>query len=290
VSNVKELADTKDANDGPARLGEGSGWRIIVFVATALLLTVPAVRADSTGTNAPAEPTFWFPVGEELVYTVYWGIIPVGESRIITRWVEHEEETLLSIYYRTRSNKVIATVYPVDDVIESLIDPAMFRPLRFTKNLKEGRHRFNEETTFDYEKKLANWRSHITMAGRFYPIEDDTRDLLCFMYHLRKAGFSEGQTLSHKVMADEKVYDLTIEVGDKKKRIKIGDYGKIPCLKLTPKAEFDGLFVRNRDITMWVSDDPRHLVAKIIADLPFANIRAVLSEVNGPGDDTWVQK
>lgn len=265
-------------------------WLLGVSVASAFLLAVPVVRASPTGTNAPVRPTFWFPVGEELVYTVYWGIVPVGESRLITRWVTHEDEERLSIYYRTRSNKVIATVYPVDDVIESVIDPATFRPLRFTKNLKEGRHRYNEETTFDYELMQADWRSHVTMAGRRYPIEEDTRDLLCFMYHLRKAGFSKGQKQSHKVMADEKIYDLTIEVGDKKKRIKIDDYGKISCLKLTPKAEFDGLFVRNRDITMWVSDDPRHLVTKIIADLPFANIRAVLSKVNGPGDDFWGQK
>ena len=53
-------------------------------------------------------------------------MVSVGTCRITTQWVEEDGRTLLAIRYRTRSNKVIAVIYPVDDKIESIVDPETF--------------------------------------------------------------------------------------------------------------------------------------------------------------------
>jgi hypothetical protein len=45
---------------------------------------VPAARSDTNGVS-DADSGLWFPVGEELFYKVYWGFIPVGSTRIVTR-------------------------------------------------------------------------------------------------------------------------------------------------------------------------------------------------------------
>ena len=262
---------------------------LVSFAAFALFLA-PLRRCSADMTPPPVEDAVdvGFPVGEELVYKIYWGFIPVGKTRIVTRWVKEEGRTLLAIKYRTRSNRVIATVYPVDDVIESVIDPETFRPVRFTKNLKEGRHRYHEVTTFDYDRLVATWTSILKEKTLEYAIDEDTRDLVSFMYFMRSSTFVSGEKKTFRVMADEKIYDLLVDVKDVE-RVRLRHFGKVRCIKLEPKAKFQGLFVRKGKMRLWVSNDDRSICTKMKARVPVASINVVLSEVHGPGDDSWIR-
>ncbi|NKB24511.1 MAG: DUF3108 domain-containing protein [Kiritimatiellae bacterium] len=242
----------------------------------------------SVGNVYSAEPDLWFPVGEELVYDLYWGFIPVGKTRVTTAWVTEDDRQLLAIRFRTKSNRVIASVYPVDDLIESIIDPETFLPIRFTKRLKEGRYRCDETTTFDFEVLKAHWISRVKDQEKEYPIHSDTRDLVSFMYYMRSKGFQVGNDTVFQVMADEKLYSLFIKAPQVEK-IRLKRYGKIPSLKIEPTASFKGLFVRKGKMQIWISEDDRHLMTKIVAKTPFADVNIKLAEVHGPGDDFWVQ-
>jgi len=262
-----------------------------VAILAALCALVVNARAQEAETNAPAikGPDLWFPVGEELVYEVNWGYIPIGYARITTQWVQEGGRTLLAIRYRARSNKVIATLYPVDDKIESIIDPLTFLPIRFTKNLREGRHRYHEITTFDYDRLKAKWTSLIKKKSKEYDIEPDTRDLVTFMYYMRSKKFRSGEKRRFRVMADEKIYDLYVNAKSTEK-IKVGRFGKIPCMRFDPKAKFQGLFVRKGRLYMWASQDKRRICTQVKAKLPVASVRVQLDAVYGPGDDLWTRK
>lgn len=251
----------------------------------------PAVAtAPAADTNAPLAPReLWFPVGERLVYRVYWGLIPVGEAQVWTEWVTREGRTLLAIHHRTRSNSVIAKIYPVNDRLETLVDPVTFLPVRFEKDMNEGRHRYHEITTFNYETLTAEWRSLVKNKTKTFPIEPDTRDLATFMYYLRAKPFEEGHKSHHRVMADEKIYDLYMNV-TRVEKVDLDDFGKIACYRVEPDAKFEGLFVRKGKMTVWVSRDDRFLCTQIKASVPVADIRVVLAEVHGPGDDQWVKR
>lgn len=252
---------------------------------------VPAEPVWMAGTNSAAavpEPD-WFPVGEQLVYKLYWGWIPVGKTRVVTRWVEVDGVRLIAIRYRTRSNSVLSKLYPVDDVIESLIDPKTFLPVRFVKNLSEGRHRYHEVTTFDHANLKANWLSIRRKREAVYDIREDTRDLVTFMYYMRAQAFEVGKTLKHEVMADDKIYDLLLKV-TRNERIKLSEFGRVDTVRVDPEAQFNGLFVRKGKLVIWISKGDRVLCAKMEADTPFANVHAVLTEVHGPGDDFWTRK
>ena len=54
-------------------------------------------------------------MGETLDYRIYWGVIPVGSSRVTTEWIEEDGRTLIAIRFRTKSNDVLSKIYPVDD-------------------------------------------------------------------------------------------------------------------------------------------------------------------------------
>lgn len=246
------------------------------------------VFADPEPTEAPAEYDLWFPPGEVIEYSIYWGRIPVARSRASSEWVEWNGRILLAIRFETQSNAVLSTLYPVDDFIETLVDPATFLPVRFIKNLREGRHRYHEVTTFDHEAGTAHFRNLIKDTEKTYEIDAGTRDLVSFMYGMRTAEFEVGTEQDFRVMADEKLYDLTVKALDQE-RLTLGNYGKVETVKLEPKAKFQGLFVRKGKMTLWVTEDDRQLIARAAIKVPVAHVNLVLEKVSGPGEDSWVE-
>ena len=257
--------------------------RLNVFMVMLILLLGQTARGD-TNTNYLAG--FSWPIGERITYQIYWGVIPVGTAMTWTEWVDFEGRRLLAIRMRTISNKVVEKLYPVDDTIESLIDPETFLPVRFSKNMSEGSHKYIETTDFDRTNKVAHWESQLTGKKKEYPIEAETRDIPSLMYYLRTQTFTVGTQQHFRVQADEKVYDLWLNV-QKKEKIDTPNYGKVASIKVEPEAAFNGLFVRKGKLWIWISDDPRAVGTRIEASIPVANVRAVVMQVEGPGTDFW---
>lgn len=232
---------------------------------------------------------FSWPVGEKLTYQLNWGFIPVGTAVVWTEWTQAENgRRLLAIRMRTTSNKVIEKIYPVDDTIESLVDPGPFLPVQFSKNMSEGTHRYHEVTVFDRTNLVANWESKLTGKKRVFKIEPDTRDIPTFMYAMRGQSFKPGRREHFKVMADEKIYDLWLNI-KKKDTVDLDNYDDVACVMMEPEAAFNGLFVRKGKIWAWISTDRRCLAARIEASIPVANVHALLLKVEGPGSDFWVK-
>ena len=253
----------------------------------ALLLVLLARLAPAGETN-DALPALWFPVGEGLTYRIFWGVIPVGYVRVTSQWVEEDGRTLLAIRMRTRTGDVLSKVYPVDDLVETVIDPATFLPLRCTKTLREGRYRCDEVTVFDHASRIAHWTSRMNHKTKEIPIEPDTLDLVAFMYRMRLNRFEPGTKTQYKVMADEKLYSLEVDA-DRIESFRVGDYGWVSSVKLEPKASFGGLFVRKGRLWMWVSEDERRIATKVAAQVVVGKVNILLVGVDGPGDDRWTK-
>ena len=257
-----------------------SGWLATLALAAAVSFAHPAWSAD--------RPALWFNVGEELVYKLYWGVIYVGESRVTTQWVEEDGRNLVAIRIRTRSNAFLDRIYRVDDTLESVIDPVTFLPLRFSKVLNEGRYKTDELTTFDHARGKAQWVHRAKGNQKEFEIEPDTRDLITFMYYMRQREFKTGEQEQFRVMADEKLYDVFLNVGPVD-AMKMEKYGRVNSVRIVPEAAFQGLFVRKGKITMWVSKDERRIATRVQATVPVADVHINLYEVLGPGTDRWVQ-
>lgn len=272
--------------------------RVLVVAAWCCLAGVLPGRAEPSLSMAdlePAEPppaatNLWFDVGEEIIYHIYWGVLHVGTSHVTTDWVKNGDgRTLLRIKFESRSNKVLAALYPVEDVQYSLIDPATFLPVTFFKKSRQGRRFYDEVTHFDHAAGKAHWTSLVKGKSRTVDIQPDTRDLISLMYLVRSMEYEVGTALETKVYTDEKIYDLFLKV-PRKEVVELDKYGKVASLLFDPEAAFEGLFVRKGKVYVWVSDDARRLCTKITARVPVASVRIQIQEVRGPGDDFWVGK
>jgi hypothetical protein len=258
----------------------GASARLIAVLVWAGCIMMPLLGGAAVdGATGVQRPELWFPVGEEMTYRIYWGFIPVGESVVTTEWVEKDGRLLLVIRIVSKTNKVLSKIYPVEDTLESIIDPQTFLPVQFMKNMKEGDYRAHEVTRFDHAAGKARLTSITNGKIKEYEIESDTRDLISFMYYMRQFDMEPGRNMQQRVMADEDIYDITIEPL-KYEDVKTVDGERIRSLKVEPKAEFNGLFVRKGRGWMWISQEGRRIVTKIAAEVPVANVKLLLDQVN----------
>lgn len=261
-------------------------FKILAIFALAACARV--ALADDPSPSPAVTNALWFPVGEEVTYNIYWGVFHVGQTHVTTSWTNRGDMPLVLIRFKTKTNGFVEKIYPVDDTIESLIEPQSFLPIYFSKKLSEGRYRCDEVTRFDYRRMQMRWKSNLNGRTKTYPIEPGTRDLVSMMYYLRRNPFTVGETNAYRVMADEKIYDLSL-VTQAKEKVKLPGYGKKESFRIEPTAAFNGLFIRKGRMTFWVSNDDRRICTKIMAEVPVANVRLTLAEVKGPGDDDWVK-
>ena len=229
-----------------------------------------------------------FPIGEELAYTISWNRIPVAHSTLTTQLDTVDGREVLAFRMRTQTYAFFNHIFKVDDVHESLIDPKTLLPIRYTKNIKEGRYRCHEVTTFDFAEKKAHYEHQLNGNKKSYDIGPETRDLISFMYFMRSEQLAENSEADYRLMADEKIYDLRL-YSSGITGISLPDYKeKVPSLKVVPEAAFDGLFVRKGKATVWISRDPRRLVTFAKVKVPFGRARIKLKAVRGPGEDFWI--
>jgi len=228
-------------------------------------------------------------IGERITYHLYWGYVPVGTSVSWMEWADYHGRRVIAIRLRTISNKFVEKLYPVDDIIESLVDPETFLPLQFTKNVSEGKTRHYETTTFDHANLLAFWESRLSGKKRVFKLTPGVRDIPTLMYYLRTHTFKPGTQEQFSVMADDKIYDLKLNVG-KRERVDLPQYGSVLSIKTEPEAAFEGLFVRRGKMWVWVSSDKRSVATQVVVTVPVATVRAILWRIEGPGTDFWVTK
>ena len=238
-------------------------------------VAIPVDGPPATPEPAPPDaPALWFPVGEVLTYSISWGHIPVGEARAWSEWVPHEGRTRLAVRMRMKTNMVLSTIYPVDDFMETIVDPATFLPLQFVKKINEGRNRFDQLTLFDRARGVARWVSKLDGRSNTCSIAPDTRCIISLAYWLRQEKFRPHETRNYKVMADEKLYDLQANVLGVE-NIGVSGHGRVPSLKIEPRASFGGIFSRKGKLYMWASETPRRVATLIAIEVPVARVRLV---------------
>lgn len=246
-----------------------------------LLLTCSAALA-----GGDQVPKLWFPVGERAVYRLYWGVIRVGEAEFWSEWRDTADGRRIALLARAKTTSIVEHIYPVDDLIEAVVDPETFLPILYTQKLNEGRHSRYDKMVFDHKECRAEWSSGIKDEKRAIDIDADTRDPLTLVYWLRAKGFVPGQKQQFRVLTDDKVYDLTV-AGKRREKVKIPDHGQVDCVVVEPTAKFGEIFVRSGKVHMWFSDDERRMCTRMTGRLPVASVKAVLLRVEGPDAEGW---
>ncbi|MDD4870573.1 MAG: DUF3108 domain-containing protein [Kiritimatiellae bacterium] len=256
---------------------------ILALVISPVISSVYAQEKTDAVTNDTAR--FGFPVGEELIYRIYWGYIPVGLTTVKTEWIEEDGKKLIAIRYRTHTNRIFDTIYPVDDRAESIINPDKFLPVRFYLCLTRRRSKTEKSVIFDHSRLKAAMVTTSTGQTNEIDIVSDTRDIITLLYSHRLKGVSTNQEWNCRPMIDTGLLNMKLKTYDYED-IKLSHLGKVSGLKLEPIAKLDSLLVEDGKVMSWVAKE-RCLATKMTIKAPLANVSIELHEVLGPGNDLW---
>jgi hypothetical protein len=181
------------------------------------------------------------------------------------------------------SKGILVAIAGVDvkDRFETLIDERDFSARLSFKEIQEGKKRLTQTSVHDQAQQSIKYQVNDLTKPQSSPRvqmverKEGTVDLLTSFYLVRLQKLKEGQILRFPVNDDEKVYDFDIIVG---KREKLStDCGKMKTIRLEPKIFGPGKFFnRAGEMTMWVSDDDKHVPLRLVAKTSAGTLTAKL--------------
>jgi hypothetical protein len=151
--------------------------------------------------------------------------------------------------------------------------------------LKEGRNSKDETTVIDPATHIATRR-----GDEFTNVPPIVFDPLSLIYYMRGFPLKAGAVLKFTIIADGKLRDVEAHV-DRTETLET-PAGKFNCFVVEPHMEAAGIFREDAksQMTIWYSDDWRHLPVRIRSEAKVGAITATLRSVsNGywsaePGD------
>lgn len=229
--------------------------RVALILIPLFLISFSSQAAELPRYHAsPLKPT-GLQVGERFVYEIsYLGMV-VGEAETqVKELVEFRGRKAYHIEVNVRSRSVIDYLYRVRDTHHSYIDAEHFYSLSYEKKLSEGRYHVHEKMTYDQEKHEAVYESLTNGSKKIMLIPKNVQDQVSAGFWFRMQDFQPKSKVIIPVNADEKNWDLEVEVGDIE-TIKIPRLGIFEAVKLIPKLKFQGFFVRRGRIEGWLGLD-----------------------------------
>ncbi len=221
-----------------------------------------------------------FRVGERLTYDAYYGLIHAGTATLLVKdLVEVCGRLTYHIVLTARTSPTFSKVFDVDDRVETWIDADEFIPWKFVKVQDEGDYKHDEVTILDQEHHLGHYRSNLRGRTKDYEIPEQCQDTLSIFYFLRLLSFGVGDGFSLKVMADEEIWDVAVEVKERVKRsIYRGE--SYDTFLLIPDVNFDVGALRGGKGRIWVTADERKLIVCIKTKLSFGYLTFALVKVD----------
>ena len=166
--------------------------------------------------------------------------------------------------------------------VESVADANPFGVLRTKSSYRDKRGTTNSEATFDHEAGKAVWtesEQNQQANAKDLEIKGPVHDVLTLIYFVRTLNLKPGQKFEVTMVDAGRVYRCEVNVLAGKK---IGtSVGRVNTIRVEP-AIFDG----NREVrprgtlTVWMTDDARHLPVKAQIKAPIGNIDINLKRIS----------
>jgi hypothetical protein len=212
-----------------------------------------------------------FKIGEQLSYQVYLSSSPQPMGTITFTLKArgryfNRDGLLFSVTAQTTGPG--SRVFPVNDQVNSYIDPDTFLPFRTELNLAEGKYRSNKAYNLDQNRGAA-----VADSKERIDIPVGTHDLISAFYSIRTFDLRPPKQNAISIMATSQPRTLLVK-SQRRETIELAGQ-KIDAIMLTLTT--DDTQGDKMQIRIWVGDDARHLPLRIMAVTPLGPVRADLS-------------
>lgn len=212
-----------------------------------------------------------FRIGEQLSYQVYLSSSPQPMGTITFTLKArgryfNRDGLLFSVTAQTTGPG--SRVFPVNDQVNSYIDPTTLLPFRTELKLAEGKYRYNKAYNLDQNRGAA-----VADSKERIEIPVGTHDLISAFYSIRTFDLRPPKQNAISIMATSQPRTLLVK-SQRRETIELAGQ-KIDAIMLTLTT--DDPQSDKMQIRLWIGDDARHLPLRIMAVTPLGPVRADLS-------------
>ncbi|HTB33577.1 MAG TPA: DUF3108 domain-containing protein [bacterium] len=277
--------------------GRGGAWPVLAKVngLSAPWILQPGLRLRLPGGPGPAKqpppadearrygwpriPNHAFTVGETLTFAVQYGGLTAGYATLaIPDLLRLEGRPCFHVVATAKTIPFFETFFTVLDRIESGIDVDCAFSWHYEKHIHEGG--FLADASYVYDQRAHQMRE--PAKGKQVAMPALAQDVLSCFYYFRTLKLAPGDHVTVPVTADDwKSYVLGVDVLRRERRECLA--GTFDCLVVVPHMAFQGVFQQKGEVTLWVTDDARHIPVYIKSKIAIGSININLK------DAEWVQ-
>ena len=239
-----------------------------LIILCCMSMTIPHTPIGSTCSIK----NYAFQAGEYVNMVVYYNTLGIyvgaGEANFTTTL---ERMNGKPVYHSVGIGKTYSffdNFFKVRDRYESYYDTASLLPYKFVRTVEEGKYKNYNNVTFNQDTKTA-----VSTKG-VYQFTDCMQDVVSSMYYIRNFDYDkckEGDKIPFDMFLDDEVFHLYIKyMGKEKVKTK---YGKFNAIKLKPLLIKGTIFEGGEKMTVWVSDDPNHLLLRVQSPISVGTIK-----------------
>jgi hypothetical protein len=249
--------------------------RVSLFAVCTLTLGGVVFAALASGSGRTGEPVpLPFARGERFIYDISWLYLKAGTAVMAVDEAPPEgDRRTLKLWTTADSSRLVTKFYPVANRVESIVDLETFLPARMTFKRREGKRKNDFEYTFHHGEGTVT----AVKDGKAdeLPIPADAQDAVSCLYFVRKAlRLAPGESLSLNVHHDKKNYKVTVQVEALEKLE--GPWGKIPTARVLAIMPFQGIFLNEGNIRVWLTTDEHRIPVRMKAKVIIGSIVADL--------------
>jgi len=213
-----------------------------------------------------------FNPGESITFTIFYSTLGIyvnaGSATFTTSLEQMNNKPVYHIVGTGTSNSSYDWIFKVRDRYESYVDTLNFQPLKFIRNVNEGGYKKYENITFNQQGNTA-----ISNKGVF-KVPNCIQDVVSSVYYARNINFDAykvNDKIPFDMFLDNEVYHLYLRyLGKETIKTK---YGKFKAIKFKPLLVKGTIFEGGEKMTVWVSDDPNHVILRVESPITVGSIK-----------------
>ncbi len=232
----------------------------------------PRPAADTTVRPTGRLP---FGVGEHAEYNVKFGIVRVGSGTMdITPTDSLRGHAVWHAQFHIQGGTFF---YHVNDQLDSWFDVHTLSSLRFLQHLEEG----GSHRQRDYEI-YPERQAYVENQKPEQPSVSAPLDDAAFLYFIRTIPLVVGETLTFDRYFNPKSNPVTIRVL-RRETVSV-PAGKFAAIVIQPVIKTSGIFSKNGEAQVWLSDDSARVVLQLKSKLSFGSLDLYLRSFRAAPD------
>jgi Protein of unknown function (DUF3108) len=215
-----------------------------------------------------------FQVGEQLTYEISWLAITAGTAVMaVSDAGSHGDRPLAKLITTAQSRPAITRFFPVDNRVESIVDPATLLPEHLIFKRREGKKKEDIEYTFHQKEGTVTVVKN--GATEIQEMPPGTQDVISCLYYARsELTLQPGSSMTMNVYHDKKNRKLDVKVEEIE--TVSGPWGEVETARVLVIMPFQGLFLNKGNIRVWFTNDDRRIPVRMKAKVVIGSIVADL--------------